>query len=91
MQQINLFKAENVDLKFDDDSIKTMAQYAFDMNQNTQNIGVRRLHAIVQKVLEDLSFDASENKGQNITITSQYVKKRLEGMSTKINLAKYLI
>lgn len=63
MQQQNLLKAENVTLKFDNDAIKKMAEYAYEMNQNTENIGARRLHAIVEKILEDISFDASERQG----------------------------
>jgi ATP-dependent HslUV protease ATP-binding subunit HslU len=63
MQQQNLLKAENVNLKFDNDAIKKMAEYAYEMNQNTENIGARRLHAIVEKILEDISFDASERQG----------------------------
>lgn len=61
------------------------------MNQNTENIGARRLHAIVEKVLEDISFDASDKKGQTITVTKDYVIEKLEKMNTKINLGKYLI
>lgn len=51
MQQQNLLKAENIDLKFDRDAIQKMAEYAYEMNQNTENIGARRLHAIVEKIL----------------------------------------
>lgn len=61
------------------------------MNQNTENIGARRLHAIVEKVLEDISFDASDKRGQTITVTKDYVIEKLEKMNTKINLGKYLI
>lgn len=68
-----------------------MAEYAYEMNQNTENIGARRLHAIVEKVLEDASFDASDKKGESLVITKDYVVEKLEKMNTKINLAKYLI
>ena len=77
MQQTNLFKAENVDLQFDRDSILTMAQYAYEMNQNTENIGARRLHAIVEKVTEDISFDAPDKKGETFLVTKEYVIQKL--------------
>lgn len=61
------------------------------MNLNTENIGARRLHAIVEKVLEDLSFEASERKGEVININKAYVVEKLEKMATKINLQRFLI
>lgn len=77
MQQTNLFKSEKVDLKFETASIRTMAEYAYNMNQNTENIGARRLHAVVEKVLEDISFDAPERKGELISINESYVVEKL--------------
>ncbi len=68
MQQVNLFKAEGVELKFEHDAIKKMAQFAYELNQNTENTGVRRLHTIVEKVVEDISFNAEDYKGQTIVI-----------------------
>ena len=91
MQQTNLFKSENVNLTFEPASIKAMAEYAYNMNQNTENIGARRLHAVVEKVLEDISFEASERKGEAIIIGESYVIEKLEKMNTKMNLGKYLI
>ena len=58
MQQENLLKTEKVHLKFEKEAIRAIAEYAFEINQNTENIGARRLHAIVEKVMEEISFDA---------------------------------
>ncbi len=69
MQQTCLLKSENVDLKFDHDAICEMARIAYEINQNSENLGARRLHAIVEKVIEDLSYEAPDKKGETVTIT----------------------
>ncbi len=82
-QQVELMKAEKLEIKFTDDAVEQIAQFAFDQNKKIQNIGARRLYTIMEKVFEQISFDASEMAGKSITITASYVKQRLSGVDDK--------
>lgn len=82
-QQIELMKAENVTIRFTDDAIDAIAGFAFEQNKKIENIGARRLYTIMEKVFEQISFDAPELSGQTITITASYVKQRLSGVDDK--------
>ena len=79
-QQVELLKTENVTLKFTDDAIDAIAGVAFEVNRKKQDIGARRLHTIVERVLEEISYTASESPGTSLTIDGPYVKRRLRGM-----------
>ncbi|HEX8322648.1 MAG TPA: ATP-dependent protease ATPase subunit HslU [Tepidisphaeraceae bacterium] len=76
-QQIALMKTEGVDVKFTPDAVEQLAYFAFEQNKKVQNIGARRLHTIMEKVFEQISFDGPELAGKSITITAAYVKQRL--------------
>jgi len=82
-QQVELMKTEGVAITFTKDSIEMMAQFAYDQNRKVQNIGARRLHTIMEKVFEQISFDAPDLQGKSITITGAYVKQRLGDMDEK--------
>ena len=71
---------EGVKLNFTDDAITALAETAFRTNQNCQNIGARRLHSAMEKLMETLSFDAPDRKGESITIDQDLVEQRLEGL-----------
>ncbi|GIW75197.1 MAG: ATP-dependent protease ATPase subunit HslU [Phycisphaerae bacterium] len=82
-QQIELMKAENVTIRFTDEAIDAIAGFAFEQNKKIENIGARRLYTIMEKVFEQISFDAPELSGQTITITASYVKQRLNEVDDK--------
>jgi ATP-dependent HslUV protease ATP-binding subunit HslU len=82
-QQVELLKAENVEVKFTDDAVDAIAQFAFEQNKKIENIGARRLYTIMEKVFEQINFDASDMASKTITITAAYVKQRLSGVEDK--------
>lgn len=72
-----LLETEGIQIEFSDDAIRKIAEVAYEVNQNTDNIGARRLHTILEKLLEDLSFEAPDITMEKITITPQYVEEKL--------------
>ena len=88
-QYVALFQTENVGLSFTDDGLRRLANLAFRANQTTQDIGARRLMTILEKCLEDLSFDASERGGQQIVIDAALVNDRLGETGDDEDLIRY--
>ncbi|MCD8352042.1 MAG: ATP-dependent protease ATPase subunit HslU [Planctomycetaceae bacterium] len=86
-----LMATEGVDLEFAPDSLDAMAEFAANLNQSTQDIGARRLHTIMEKLLEDVSFNAPDLRGKNIVITGDTVRGRLEGIAGNEDLSKYIL
>ena len=86
-----LLNVENVILKFDDDAIKAFAQLSVNANEKAEDIGARRLHTVIEKVLEDISFDADEHSGETITITEKLVRSKLEDIVQNEDLARYIL
>ncbi len=86
-----LLGAEGVDVKFEESGLRRMAHYAFQVNRDSENIGARRLHTILEKVLEELSFSAPELTGQTIPITDNYVDERLRGIADNIDINRYIL
>ncbi|ANE32557.1 HslU--HslV peptidase ATPase subunit [Campylobacter hyointestinalis] len=86
-----LLKTEDVKLEFDDESIKEIAKITQNANQNVEDIGARRLHTVIERVLEDISFKADEYKGQKITITKELVREKLDFVCSDQDLAKYIL
>ncbi|HEX8341969.1 MAG TPA: ATP-dependent protease ATPase subunit HslU [Tepidisphaeraceae bacterium] len=82
-QQVELMKTEGVTVSFTEDSVEALAQFAFDQNRKLQNIGARRLYTIIEKVFEQMSFDAPDLQGKTITITASYVRQRLANVDEK--------
>jgi ATP-dependent HslUV protease ATP-binding subunit HslU len=76
-QQIALLATESVALSYTDDALDAIAEFAFNVNRKTQNIGARRLNSILEKVTEDLSFTAPERGGEKHVVTGRIVKERL--------------
>jgi len=81
IQQVALMKTEGITIKFTDDGIARMAAKAFQINKDQQNIGARRLYAIMEKVLEDISFEAPDCKQKNFVIDANFVDKHLSKAS----------
>ncbi|TWO21791.1 HslU--HslV peptidase ATPase subunit [Campylobacter hyointestinalis] len=86
-----LLKTEDVELEFDDESIKEIAKITQNANENVEDIGARRLHTVIERVLEDISFKADEYKGQKITITKDMVREKLDFVCSDQDLAKYIL
>jgi len=90
-QQIELLKTENVELSFTDEAIKEIARVAFVANRTVENIGARRLHTIIERVIEEESFDAPDKDGQQIIITDEIVKSRVSDMLLSSDMRKYIL
>ncbi|QGQ46865.1 HslU--HslV peptidase ATPase subunit [Metabacillus sediminilitoris] len=86
-----LIETEGIQLEFSDDAIRKIAEVAFEVNQNTDNIGARRLHTILERLLEDLSFEAPDINLENIVITPQYVEDKLGKISKNKDLSQYIL
>ena len=86
-----LLKTENVDLEFSEDGIDTIANLASDVNSKVENIGARRLHTIIERVLDDISFTATDRSGEKIIIDSAYVKKNLGELVKDMDLSKFIL
>ncbi len=86
-----LLGTEGIDITFTDDAIRKIAQIAFDVNQDTDNIGARRLHTMLEKLLEDLSFEASEISLSEVSITPQYVDDKLGSISKNRDLSQFIL
>lgn len=90
-QYIGLMKTEGIALEITDDAITELANSAELVNEQTENIGARRLHTIMERVIEDISFDAPERSGENITIDAEYVKERLKDILKDQDLSRYIL
>ncbi|WQT58379.1 HslU--HslV peptidase ATPase subunit [Helicobacter pylori] len=86
-----LLKVESVEIAFEDNAIKELAKLSYNANQKSEDIGARRLHTTIEKVLEDISFEAEDYSGQNITITKELVQSKLEDLVADENLVKYIL
>ncbi len=86
-----LLGTENVTLKFLDEAIDRMAFIAEDVNSHAENIGARRLHTILETVLEELSFSADKHAGETITIDEAYVNEKLKGIVQNQDLERYIL
>lgn len=86
-----LLATEGVKLQFGDDAIKRLAEIAFSVNSKTENIGARRLHTVMEKLLEDISYDAPKHSGKTIVIDAAYVDQRLKDLSQSEDLARYVL
>lgn len=90
-QYRELMKTESIDLHFDEGAIREMAKIAKTVNEQTENIGARRLHTIMEKLLEDLSFNAPERSGDKVMIGAEQVQERLAKISQDEDLSRYIL
>ncbi|WP_103600368.1 HslU--HslV peptidase ATPase subunit [Campylobacter concisus] len=90
-QYIALLSTENVELEFDDEAIKEIARIAHAANEKMEDIGARRLHTVIERVIEDISFEASEKSGEKINVTKELVKERLKNVIEDQDLARYIL
>ena len=90
-QYTDLLETEQVHISFTDEAVKRMSALAADTNSRMENIGARRLHTIMETLLEDLSFSADEHAGETIEITGEYVDERLKDIVQNQDLSKYIL
>jgi ATP-dependent HslUV protease ATP-binding subunit HslU len=90
-QYIALMNTENLKLEFTEDGIKRIAEMAWQVNEQTENIGARRLHTVMERLLEEVSFEASEKEGETVTIDLDYVNKHLSNLVNDEDLSQYIL
>ncbi|MCF6436613.1 HslU--HslV peptidase ATPase subunit [Pseudoalteromonas sp. MMG022] len=90
-QQQALMKTEQVEISFTDDAITRIAEAAWQVNEKTENIGARRLHTVMEKLMEELSYDASEKSGDAFVIDAQYVEKHLDVLVQDEDLSRFIL
>ncbi|MGH7180039.1 MAG: ATP-dependent protease ATPase subunit HslU, partial [Tepidisphaeraceae bacterium] len=90
-QQIELLRTEGVEVTFTDDAVEAMAKIAFDVNRRTQNIGARRLYTIMERVFEEISFEAPDMSEKKVTIDERVVKQRLSEVVKDEDLSKFIL
>lgn len=86
-----LLNTEGVTLNFAESAIKRLAEIAFSVNEKTENIGARRLHTVIEKLLEEISFNATKHDGETLLIDAAYVDNRLKELSQSEDLARYVL
>jgi len=86
-----LLKTEDVTLEFADDSIDALADLAAEINSSVENIGARRLHTVMERLLEDISFTATDRAGATITIDAKYVQERVAPLAKNVDLSKFIL
>ena len=90
-QYIALLATEGVDIKFSDDGIQAIANAAWQVNENTENIGARRLHTMMERIVEELSFIANDKSGESIVIDADYVNGKLADVITNEDLSRFIL
>ncbi|WP_054312623.1 ATP-dependent protease ATPase subunit HslU [Mesorhizobium sp. 1M-11] len=90
-QYIALMKTEGVDLDFTDDAIDSLAGIAVDLNATVENIGARRLQTVMERVLDEISYDAPDRNGSKVTIDADYVKKHVGDLSKNTDLSRFIL
>ncbi len=86
-----LLATEDINLVFEEESIREMARIAVQVNQKTEDIGARRLHTVVERVLDEVSFDASDREDLTFTVTAEYVRNQLDDISENQDLSRYIL
>nr|WP_082254567.1 ATP-dependent protease ATPase subunit HslU [Candidatus Pelagibacter ubique] len=86
-----LLKTENVDLEFSDDGIDAIANIATEVNSTVENIGARRLHTIIERVLDEISFTATDRSGEKVVVDSKYIKENLGELVKDTDLSKFIL
>jgi ATP-dependent HslUV protease ATP-binding subunit HslU len=90
-QYMALLGTEHLEVEFSGDAIEEIASIAVSVNERTENIGARRLHTVMERLLDEISFDAPDLEEKNITIDAEYVRKKLEGIAEDQDLSRYIL
>ncbi len=91
LQYMALLRTENIDVVFEDDAVSEIARMAEEVNNNTENIGARRLHTLMERLLEDILFDAPDMQEQRIVIDKKYVEDKLKEIKDDEDLSRYIL
>ena len=91
MQYSSLLSTEGVTLDITKDAIEKMSSIAEEVNKTAENIGARRLHTIMEKVLSDINFEADEHKGETIKVDAAYVEEKLSDITKSQDLSRYIL
>ena len=86
-----LLGTEGIELEFTPDAVRRLAEITFSVNERTENIGARRLYTAMEKLLEEISFDAETCRGESVLVDAAYVDARLNGLSQSEDLARYVL
>ena len=90
-QYVALMQTETLSLQFDEDGIRRIAEIAWQVNENTENIGARRLHTVMERLLETLSFEASDRSGESFSINADYVNEHLNDLIQDEDMSRYIL
>ena len=90
-QYTALIGTEDVGLEFTDSGVRRLAEVAFQVNENTENIGARRLHTVMERLLETVSFEASDKSGLTVTVDAGYVDDHLAELAKNEDLSRYIL
>jgi ATP-dependent HslUV protease ATP-binding subunit HslU len=88
---VALLKTEDVALSFGEDAIDAIADLAAEVNRGVENIGARRLHTILERLLEEISFSASDRGGETIAIDAAYVREKIADLAKNADLSKFIL
>ena len=91
MQRNWIGRSEGVELSFTDDGIKRIAEISWQVNEKTENIGARRLHTVMERLLENISFEATDRAGETLTVDANYVSSQLSELATNEDLTRYIL
>ena len=91
MQYKALMQTEGVDIEFSEDGIQRIAEIAWQVNEKTENIGARRLHTVLERLMEEVSYNASEMSGEKVTIDASYVNKHLDALADNEDLSRFIL
>jgi len=91
LQYAALMATEGLHVEYTEDGIAELAKLAVLVNEQTENIGARRLHTLLERVLEEVSYEAPDRKEKNLTVDAAYVRERLEGISKDEDLSRYIL
>jgi len=86
-----LMSTEGVSVQFSQDGVRRIAEIAFQVNERTENIGARRLHTVMERLLESVSYEASEQGGAQVTIDAKYVDEHLGSLAKDEDLSRYIL
>ena len=86
-----LMATEGFDLKFGEDAVRRIAEIAAQVNESTENIGARRLHTILERLLDNLSYDAQDRSGESILLDAEYVDEHLESLASNEDLSRFIL
>ena len=90
-QYVALLKTEDVTLEFADDAVDELARISASVNETVENIGARRLHTVLEKLLDDISFTATDRGGETIKIDANYVREQVDGLAKDADLSKFIL